>query len=108
MSSAEALSRCARNRVANSFYLDASALAKRYGLEEGSHRVDQIINTVSRQRLYILNVGMGEVVSVLVRKRNAGTVSAAAFDEALVRFQTEIVDAAEIMRVSVTDRKSVV
>ncbi len=90
--------------MANSFYLDASALAKRYGLEEGSVLVDKIFVQVPPQRLCILNIGLGEVVSVLVRKRNAGIISQPSFDQAMARFEAEIVDGADIMRMPVTRR----
>ena len=90
--------------MANSFYLDASALAKRYVPEKGSPQVHALLDTVPGNRLYLLNVGAGEVVSILVRKRNAGTISAAYFDEALVDFQSEILRAADIRKQPVTNR----
>ena len=62
--------------MANSFYLDASALAKRYIPEKGSNLVDAIVDTVSADRIFLLNIGAGEVMSILVRKRNAGIISA--------------------------------
>jgi predicted nucleic acid-binding protein len=65
--------------VANSFYFDASALAKRYVPEKGSAQVHAILNTAPGNRTYVLNVGAGEVVSIFVRKRNAAIISAAYF-----------------------------
>jgi len=58
-----------------SFYLDASALAKRYVPEAGSPLLDQIFDSVHGTRMFLLNVSVGEVVSILVRKRNAGVIS---------------------------------
>ena len=60
--------------MAASFYLDASALAKRYVPETGSPLVDEILDKVPGARIYVLNVGAGEVVSILVRKKNAGMI----------------------------------
>jgi hypothetical protein len=57
--------------VAYRFYFDASALAKRYIPEKGSTHVDAILDTVPSNRIYVLTIGAGEVVSILVRKRNA-------------------------------------
>jgi len=74
--------------VANSFYVDASALAKRYVPE----------------RIYVLNIGAGEIVSILVRKRNARVISQVYFAEALANFKDETVHAADITRVPVTSR----
>jgi predicted nucleic acid-binding protein len=90
--------------VANSFYFDASALAKRYVPEPGSALVHAILDTVAADRIHLLNIGMGEIVSVLVRKRNAGAFSQTYFAQALLNFETEIVHARNIDKVSVTGR----
>jgi uncharacterized protein len=79
-------------------------LAKRYIPEKGSAQVDAILDTLPAGRIYVLNIGMSEVVSILVRKRNAGILSAADFGQALLDFDTEIVRAAGITKVSVTTR----
>src|SRR5438132_1134093 len=73
------------------FYLDASALAKRYVAELGTPLVDHLFNSVSPDRLYVFNVSMAEVVSALVRKRNTGLISAAAFSQGLIHFSNEII-----------------
>jgi hypothetical protein len=54
--------------------------------------------------MYVLNICMGEVMSILVRKRNAGTISIAEFAQAAASFKSEIVDAKSITKVSVTSR----
>ncbi|MGH7138399.1 MAG: type II toxin-antitoxin system VapC family toxin [Pirellulales bacterium] len=74
-----------------SFFLDASALAKRYVPETGSALVDFLFDHVAEHRIYILNIGCAEVVSVLVRKKNVGTVSAAQFSQALLAFDREVI-----------------
>ena len=55
-----------------SFCLDGSALAKRYVPETGSVLVDFILDNVPEPRLYILNIGFAEVVSVLVAEERQG------------------------------------
>jgi predicted nucleic acid-binding protein len=90
--------------VPNSFYLDASALAKRYVPEAGSAQVHAILDTVSSDRLYVLNIGMGEIVSILLRKQNAGLISQLYFAQALADFNAEMVRAVDITKVSVTTR----
>jgi predicted nucleic acid-binding protein len=90
--------------VANSFYLDASALAKRYIPERWSAPVDAILDTVPASRNYVLNIGIGEVMSILVRKRNAGAISIAEFARAAASFDAEIVQTKGITKVSVTSR----
>src|SRR5262249_45980567 len=90
--------------VANSFYMDASALAKRYIPEKGNELVDVILDTLSSNRIYFLNVGTGEVYSILFRKRNTGRLSPADFGLATANFDDEIVGAAPVTRVPVTSR----
>ena len=63
-----------------------------------------IIDTVPGGRLYLLILGMGEMVSILVRKHNAGVFSDAYFRQALANFESEIVRPADITKVSVTSR----
>jgi predicted nucleic acid-binding protein len=53
-------------------YLDASALAKRYVPEPGTAVVNHLFVRIPRAQMIVLNVGLGEVVSILLRKRNAG------------------------------------
>jgi predicted nucleic acid-binding protein len=87
-----------------SFYLDASSLAKRYVPETGSLLVDEILDNVPGDRLYVLSVGAGEVVSILVRKKNAGVISAAYFGQALLNFGAEIVQAADMHKLPISNR----
>src|SRR5713226_958895 len=88
----------------HSFYLDASALAKRFVSEQGSPVIDEILDKVPGERLYILNVGAGEVVSILVRKRNAGVISDSYFRQALIDFENEIVRSADINKLPISNR----
>jgi predicted nucleic acid-binding protein len=88
----------------HSFYLDASALAKRYVPESGSLLVDEILDNVPGDRLYLLNVGVGEVVSILVRKRNAGIITDAYFGQVLIDLESEIVRSAGINKLPIGNR----
>lgn len=74
-----------------SFFLDGSALAKRYAPETGSALVDFILENVPDHHVLLLNVGVAEVVSVLVRKRNASAITAADFNQAIVELENEII-----------------
>jgi hypothetical protein len=77
----------------NFFFLDASALAKRYSLESGADRVDQLFQMVPLDRLLCLMLGAAEVVSVLVRRRNGGLLTPAAFAQGMANLKAEVVDA---------------
>ncbi len=81
------------------FFLDASALAKRYNPEVGTPLINHLLTSVPQDRLYLFNVGMGEVLSLLVRKKNAGQLSAADYAQALVEFGAEIVSSSVLHKV---------
>jgi predicted nucleic acid-binding protein len=74
-----------------SFWLDGSALAKRYVPENGSALVDFILDTVTEDRIYLLNIGYAEVVSVFVRKKNAGMLPISQLSQGLLDLETEVI-----------------
>ena len=76
----------------NFFILDASALAKRYCPELGSDQIDHLFQHVSHDRLMCLMWGAAEVVSVLVRAKNGGRLSPAAFQLGMNNLKAEILD----------------
>jgi predicted nucleic acid-binding protein len=63
----------------NLFYCDASALGKRYAPEVGTAAINHLFATVEHDRLFLLTLSLAEVLSILVRRRNAGALSTAAF-----------------------------
>jgi predicted nucleic acid-binding protein len=87
----------------NSFFLDGSALAKRYVAERGTPLVDHLLNHVAADRLIVLNVGFAEVVSILVRRKNAGLLSGATFSQAVIHLGREIIHAPNLRKVEPTN-----
>jgi predicted nucleic acid-binding protein len=87
----------------NVFFLDGSALGKRYVAEPGTPLVDHLLDHVAADRLIVLNVGFAEVVSILVRRRNAGVLSNATFSQALLHLGQEIIHAANLRKVEPTN-----
>jgi predicted nucleic acid-binding protein len=85
------------------FYMDASSLAKRYTPEIGSSLVDEILESVSGRRFYILNISAGEIMSILVRKKNASAISGSSFSQALLDFDAEIVRSTAVQKVTVSN-----
>jgi predicted nucleic acid-binding protein len=59
----------------NFFFWDTSALAKRYIPELGTSSVNYLIETVPKNRMFMLILSLGEILSVLVRKRNSKQIS---------------------------------
>jgi hypothetical protein len=83
----------------NSFFLDGSGLAKRYVAEPGTPLLDSLLDNVSSDRLVVLNIGFAEVVSILVRRKNAGVLSSATFAQALLHVGQEIIHAPTLHKV---------
>lgn len=83
-------------------YLDASALVKRYTVEPGTQVINRLFARVRPRRRLALAVGLGEVFSVLVRKRNAGTLSAAHFAQAVIDFRAETFDNRAVRKAKTT------
>jgi predicted nucleic acid-binding protein len=50
-----------------------------------------------------LSVGVGEVISVLVRKKNAGLITEAVFSQAMVDFRAEVISDVDFQLVGVDD-----
>jgi predicted nucleic acid-binding protein len=82
------------------FYLDASALAKRYASEIGTPLIDRLFAQVSLDRLYVFNIGVAEVVSLLVRKKNTGHLAAPVLTQALLEFGKEICSATLVRKLT--------
>lgn len=64
-------------------YFDASALVKRYSTEEGTSLVNELFNRLSMDQMMCASIGVLEIVSVLVRKRNDGRLSPKLFTQAM-------------------------
>ena len=77
----------------NYFYWDASALGKRYTAKMGTESVSYLFASVSTKRMMALYIGIGEVMSIMVRKHNTGAIGDGEFAQAIAEFKTEIVDA---------------
>jgi predicted nucleic acid-binding protein len=83
------------------FYVDASAILKRYTPELGTPVVNHLFEQAGPERLIILQIGIAEVVSILVRKRNDGRLTQAVYAQALTEFATEIVNEPAVRKMSV-------
>jgi uncharacterized protein len=83
----------------NFFWLDASALVKRYLVEIGTPLMNHFFAQAPPQRMICLLEGVGEVISVLIRRRNGGAISAAACQQSLVALRTEILNQPDIEKV---------
>lgn len=87
-------------------YFDASALARRYTHEPGAAEVNHVFGRVWPDRMHLLAVGVGEGLSVLVRRRNRGQLPPAAYHQTEAAFRAEVVDEPAVDQVE-ADRATV-
>jgi predicted nucleic acid-binding protein len=71
------------------FLFDTSALVKRYHVEVGSDKVDEIFDDPDNV-LIISELALVEVTSALQRKLNQGEITASAMENALAQFARDI------------------
>ena len=90
--------------MAKRFYLDASALAKRYVVEQGTLVVNHLFRRVARDAMMCLTLGTLEVISVFVRKKNASAIPDPAFRQAMTDFRSQVIDAANFPKLPATDQ----
>ncbi len=99
-----ALLPCVKSKsVAKRCYLDASVLAKRYIVEQGTFVVNHLFRRVPRDNMMCRTLGILEVMSTFVRKKNASVVPHTAFNQAMTDFRSEVIDAVSFTKISVTD-----
>jgi predicted nucleic acid-binding protein len=87
----------------NHFQWDASALAKRYATEVGTPLINDFFTKASRSRMICIYICTGEVISILVRKKNGGLITQAAFAQAMADFRAEVLDDPNFRLISITD-----
>src|SRR5262245_11156461 len=90
--------------MAAHFFLDASALTKRFLLEKGSAQINHLFQQAVSSRFALLRLTRLEIISVLVRARNRGTITTSEFQQALVNLRSDIGSKVSLTRVSVTER----
>ena len=86
----------------NYFWLDANAIAKRYVTEKGTPIINHFFTNISPDRIICLFDSMDETRSVIVRYRNRGEITLSDFNQAIQRFEVEIVNSTEVVQVHAT------
>jgi hypothetical protein len=74
------------------FYLDASALAKRYVPESGTGVINYLFSRVPAHRISVLHLGVAEVISIFVRKHNSKSLSPAIISQAFTNLEAEVIN----------------
>ena len=73
-------------------YFDASALVKRYSSEHGTELVNELFHQLPVETMTCAMIGVLEIISVLVRKRNDGRLPQKLFAQAMVELNQEIIE----------------
>ncbi len=84
-------------------YFDASALIKRYSQETGTQLINETFSRLTQRRMTCSLLGVLEIFSILVRKRNDGRLDQILFEQAMAEFKAEVIDQEEFRAASVDD-----
>lgn len=84
-------------------YFDASALIKRYSQETGTPLVNEMFHRLPLSRMTCSTLGILEIISILVRRRNDGRLNQALFEQAMIEFRAEVIDREGFSVTSVND-----
>lgn len=89
------------------FYLDSSALIKRYSQEEGTLLVNALFSRLPLSQITCSTLNILEVVSILVRKRNDGRLSEKLFNQMMIELKAEIIDEPHFRTAAIADEQLV-
>ena len=84
-------------------FFDASVLVKRYSSENGTELVNEIFHRLPAEQLACAVIGVLEIISVLVRKRNDGRLSPQLFTQAMLEVNKEVIEDEAFSVASVDD-----
>ncbi len=90
-------------RIRRLAFLDASALIKRYSFEDGTDLVNELFRLLPKASIACSIVGIAEVVSVLVRKKNDGRLERRLFDLAMSAFADEFILSDSVLIAPIND-----
>lgn len=85
----------------SAFYLDSSALVKRYSAETSSKFVIKLLQPSAKNRLYAVKITEVEVCAALNRKRKGLKITAAVATKSIARFQKNF--AARFVKSDISD-----
>ncbi len=86
----------------NYFWLDANAIAKRYVTEKGTLIINHLFAHVSAERMICLFDSMDEARFVIVKYKNNDKITLSEFNQAIQRFEREVVNSTEMLQVHAT------
>ncbi len=85
------------------FYFDASVLAKAYVREKGSPIVETILERTRSEQWLALMMGLLEVASILVRKKNGGVITLGIFQTSLQTLTHDFIEDDAVLKIEATN-----
>jgi uncharacterized protein len=82
------------------YFIDSSALAKRYVTETGTHWVQALTDPAAGNSLYIARITLVELVSAISRRRKNGDLTPAAAVDALTDVRADFISGYQVIEVT--------
>lgn len=82
------------------YYLDSSALVKRYVAERGTAWISQMCETASGHTIYAVRVSGAEIIAALVRRSRAGSLSTLDAQTEAAQFKADLAYDYQIVEVT--------
>lgn len=84
-------------------YFDASALIKRFTVETGTDQINEVFRHIPTSQMACSKLGILEIVSVLIRKKNDRRLPQSLFEQAMIEFRAAVIDDPDFAIVPVHD-----
>jgi predicted nucleic acid-binding protein len=82
------------------YFIDSSALAKRYVTETGTHWVQALTDSAAGNSLYVARITLVELVSAISRRRKNGDLTPAAAVDALTDVRADFISGYQVIEVT--------
>jgi uncharacterized protein len=82
------------------YFVDSSALVKRYVQERGTAWVVSLLDPTVGHAIYVARIAGAEVVAAIARRRRSGELSSDGAEEALRQFRREFTSAYHIVEIT--------
>jgi len=84
------------------YFLDSSALVKRYIAEVGTAWVQMLADTDAGNSLFIARIAWVEVLSAFARRQREGVLNAAEVDDLVDLFRTDLIEQYQVVEIAPT------
>jgi hypothetical protein len=82
------------------YYLDSSALVKRYVVERGTAWIDDLCSAQAGHVIYTVRVSAAEIVAALIRRVRGGSLALAAAQAEVAQFRLDLANDYQVLEVT--------